>query len=81
MRVPRVQFTVRRMIELILFVALILGLAIQSHRAARREHELAQLERAFLEVLDELRAAREIISREVLAREERAKTLLPAADK
>jgi hypothetical protein len=81
MRVPRVQFTVRRMIELIIFVALILGLVIQSDRAARSERELAQLERVHREVVDELVAAREVNAREVLAREERAKTLLPAADK
>ena len=43
MRVPRVQFTVRRMIELIIFVALIAALVIQSDRAMRRERELSAL--------------------------------------
>jgi hypothetical protein len=63
MRVPRVQFTVRRMIELIIFVALIAALVIQSDRAMRRERELAHCQEVWRKLLDELRDAREVIRR------------------
>jgi hypothetical protein len=76
MRVPRVQLTVRRMIELILFVALILGLVIQSDRAMRRERELARCHEATRTLLLELRAARAL-----LGKEDRAEILFPTADK
>lgn len=44
MRMPRVRFSVRRMMALVVFVALATALAVQSARLARRESELARLE-------------------------------------
>ena len=76
MRVPHVQFTVRRMIGVILIVALILALVIQSERAARLERQLAEAQSVCRLLLDELRDAREVIAaREVL--EARSKVLGP----
>ena len=63
MRVPRVKFTVRQMIGLIIFVALILALVIQSARAARLERELAQYQVGWRRLLDELIDARKVIQR------------------
>ena len=62
MRGPRVQFTVRRMIGVILIVALILALVIQSERAARLERQLAEAQSVCRLLLDELRDAREVIA-------------------
>ena len=55
MRVPRVQFTVRRLIGAITIVALI-----QSQRAARLERELAASREVTRRLLNELRASREV---------------------
>ena len=72
MRGPRVQFTVRRMIGVILILALV----IQSERAARLERQLAEAQGVWRLLLDELRDAREVIAaREVL--EARSKVLGP----
>ena len=60
MRVPRVQFTVRRLIGAITIVALILALVIQSQRAARLERELAASREVTRRLLNELRASREV---------------------
>ena len=40
MRLPRVQFTVRRIMVLIAFMALVSALAVQSMRVASRDREL-----------------------------------------
>jgi hypothetical protein len=45
MRLPRVRFTVRWMMILILFIGLATALVIQSIRVARRDRELAGLAR------------------------------------
>ena len=67
MRVPQVQFTVRRMIGMIIIVALILALVIQSERAARLERQLAGFQELVRLLHSELIAAREVIAgREVL---------------
>ena len=57
MRVPQVQFTVRRMIGVILIVALV----IQSERAARLERRLAASEEMTRMLRKELRVGREIL--------------------
>ena len=62
MRVPQVQFTVRRMIGVILIVALILALVIQSRRAARLERQLAESQELVRLSHSELIAAREVIN-------------------
>jgi hypothetical protein len=62
MRVPQVQFTVRRMIGVISIVALILALVIQSERAARLERQLAEFHEGWRGLLSKLRAARETIT-------------------
>jgi hypothetical protein len=54
MRVPRVQFTVRRLIGAITIVALILALVIQSERAARLERELTASQELTRMLRDEL---------------------------
>src|SRR5262249_18761501 len=70
MRVPRVRFTVRRLIGAIFIVALILALVIQSERAARLERELAASQEMMRLLHNELRAAREILAeREILVNE------------
>jgi hypothetical protein len=70
MRVPRVRFTVRRLIGAILIVALILALVIQSERAARLERELAASRELTRKLHHELRDAREILAEwQVLANE------------
>ena len=72
MRGPHVQFTVRRMIGVILILALV----IQSERAARLGRQLAEAQSVCRLLLDELRDAREVIAaREVL--EARSKVLGP----
>lgn len=43
MRLPRVQFTVRRTMILMVFVAIVSALVTQSMRVARRDRELARL--------------------------------------
>ena len=58
MRGPRVQFTVRRKIGVILIVALILALVIQSQRAARLERELAASQEMTRLLIDELMDSR-----------------------
>ena len=45
MRLPHLRFTVRWMMTLIVFAALVSALAIQSIRIARRDRELARLAR------------------------------------
>jgi hypothetical protein len=45
MRLPRVRFTVRQMMILIVVIALVSALVIQSIRVARRDRELARLAR------------------------------------
>src|SRR5262249_9645197 len=60
MRVPRVRFTVRRLIAAITIVALILALVIQSERAARPERELAASQEMTRLLRDEVRVGREI---------------------
>ena len=45
MRMPRVRFTVRSMMILILFICLVSALVIQGIRGARRDRELAELAR------------------------------------
>ena len=45
MRVPRVRFTVRRMMILIAFMALVSALVLQSMRVASLDRELARLGR------------------------------------
>jgi hypothetical protein len=55
---PRVRFTVRRLIGAITIVALILAVVIQSERAARLERELAASREMMQMLLDELRDSR-----------------------
>lgn len=61
MRVPRVQFTVRRLIGAITIVALILALVIQSVRVARLERELAACQEVSQMLLGEVKGSREIL--------------------
>ena len=61
MRGPRVQFTVRRMIGVILIVALILALVIQSERAARFKRQLAESQEMVRLLAEELINAREVL--------------------
>ena len=53
MRLPRVRFTVRQMMILIVVAALVSALVIQSIRVARRDRELARL----VQLLDDYRRA------------------------
>ena len=45
MRLPRVRFTVRRIMVLIAFMALVSAVVVQSIRVAKRDRELARLTR------------------------------------
>jgi hypothetical protein len=53
MRVPRMRFSVRRMMLLIVIIALLSSLVVQSLRVARSDRELARLGR----LLDDYRRA------------------------
>jgi hypothetical protein len=57
MRLPRVRFTVRQMLVLVVVSALVSALVIQSIRAARRDRELARLVRMLNDASDRMQWA------------------------